>query len=429
MSARMEKSTELYDKAVTLIPGGVNSPVRAFQQVGGTPVYFEKAHGSGFEDVDGNRYTDYCLSWGPLILGHARPEVVEAVRETAGAGLSYGACHSGEVALGELVLDAFPGFDRVRFVNSGTEAVMTALRLARGVTGRDLIVKFDGGYHGHFDGMLVKAGSGLATQAIANSKGIPSSIAGTTLVLPLDDEDAVRSTFETHGDDIAAVIIEPLPANNGLLVQRKEFLEYLRDITARYGSMLIFDEVISGFRLHFGAYWQTIGIEPDLFTLGKIIGGGMPVGALVGKTETMDQLSPMGAVYQAGTLSGNPVSLAAGKATLEILKNESPYQELERLAGHFVQRLEKSGISFARACQVGSLLWLYLDDEAFPRTADSISKAAMERFTAMYWKLLEKGQYLPPSSYEVLFLSTAHTEEEVEALADAVVEQLGNGDG
>jgi glutamate-1-semialdehyde 2,1-aminomutase len=417
-------SAELYDKATGLIPGGVNSPVRAFKQVGGKPVYFNKAEGCRFEDVDGNTYVDYCQSWGPLILGHSRPEVVEAVREAAASGLSYGACHNGEIELAELVLEAFPEFNRVRFVNSGTEAVMTALRLARGVTGRDLIVKFEGGYHGHFDGMLVKAGSGLATHAIASSNGIPLSIAQTTLVLSLDDEEAVKAMFETHGSDIAAVIIEPLPANNGLLTQRKEFLQYLRDITDKYGSLLIFDEVISGFRMRFGGYWQMIGIQPDIFTLGKIIGGGMPVGALVGQAETMDQLSPLGNIYQAGTLSGNPVSLAAGKATLRILKEESPYEKMDILAKRFVKRLGGNGISYARAQQAGSLLWLYLDEEEFPRKADQISQTAMDRFTGIYWHLLDKGHYLPPSSYEVLFLSAAHTDREVDALADDIISLL-----
>jgi glutamate-1-semialdehyde 2,1-aminomutase len=422
--SKYQQSKALYDKAAALIPGGVNSPVRAFKQVGGTPIYFNKAEGARFEDTDGNSYVDYCQSWGPLILGHSRPEVVEAVREAAGAGLSYGACHKGEIELAELVLEAFPEFNRTRFVSSGTEAVMTALRVARGVTGRQLVVKFEGGYHGHFDGMLVKAGSGLATHAIASSKGIPEAIAATTLVLPLDDEEAVKTMFEAHGDNIAAVIIEPLPANNGLLEQRKEFLQYLRDITSRYGSLLIFDEVISGLRIRFGGYWQTIGIQPDILTLGKIIGGGMPVGALVGNAETLDQLSPLGSIYQAGTLSGNPVSLAAGKATLEILKNDPPYEKMEAMGNHFVQTLAQSGLPYARAIQVGSLLWLYLDETEFPRKADTISSIAMERFTNIYWSLLDKGHYLPPSSYEVLFLSAAHQTADVEGLARDIVTLL-----
>ncbi|MCP4215601.1 MAG: glutamate-1-semialdehyde 2,1-aminomutase [bacterium] len=419
-----EKSRALFEKAATLIPGGVNSPVRAFKQVGGNPVYFKNAAGSQIEDADGNTYVDFCNSWGPLILGHSHPEVVEAVREAATRGLSYGAVHEGEIQLAETVLSAFPTFDRARFVSSGTEAVMTALRVARGATGRDIVIKFDGGYHGHFDGMLVKAGSGLATFALAGSEGIPKTIAETTIVLPFDDEDALREVFEKHGDSIAAVIIEPLPANNGLLEQRKEFLKYLREITSNYGSLLIFDEVISGFRLQFGAYWQMIDIEPDIFTLGKIIGGGMPVGALVGKAETMDQLSPVGGIYQAGTLSGNPVSLAAGMATLNILKSQSPYAKMDELGRYFVDRLEESGIPYARAKQVGSIVWLYFDESEFPRTAAGISRAAMDRFTKMYWNLLDNGHYLPPSSYEVLFLSAAHTREHVDALAETITNEL-----
>jgi glutamate-1-semialdehyde 2,1-aminomutase len=421
---RYEQSSALYDRAVQLIPGGVNSPVRAFKQVGGKPIYFKQAEGSHFEDVDGNQYVDFCQSWGPMILGHSRPEVVEAVQKAAPLGLSYGACHKGEVELSELVLEAFPEFDRVRFVSSGTEAVMTALRVARGVTQRDLIVKFAGGYHGHFDGMLVKAGSGLATHAIASSSGIPADIAQTTVVLPFDDEEAVKTLFDAQGDNIAAIIIEPLPANNGLLEQRKEFLQYLRDITRKHGSLLIFDEVISGFRIKFGGYFQTVGIQPDICTLGKIIGGGMPVGALVGQAETMDQLSPLGNIYQAGTLSGNPISLAAGKATLEILKKESPYEKMASMGQQFVKRLAASGLDYARAVQVGSLMWLYLDTTQFPRVADQISSIAMDRFTKMYWQLLDKGHYLPPSSYEVLFLSAAHKEEDVFKLADDITSML-----
>lgn len=420
----MANSETLFSKALNLIPGGVNSPVRAFHQVGGRPLYFGKARGSGFVDVDGNYYTDYCQSWGPLILGHARPEVVEAVREAARSGLSFGACHRGEIQLAELVLSAFSGFNRIRLMNSGTEAVMTALRLSRGVTNRDLIVKFAGGYHGHFDGMLVKAGSGLATQGIASSQGIPQAIAKTTLVAPLDDEESLDALFKKLGGRIAAAVVEPLPANNGLLIQRREFLKYLRDITEKYGSLLIFDEVISGFRLRFGAYWQMIGIVPDIFTLGKIIGGGMPVGAVVGPDRILDCLAPTGKVYQAGTLSGNPVALAAGYATLKILKKESPYAKLSDLGRGFVKRLEKSGIPHARAQQEGSLIWLYLDSGDFPRRADKISGAAMKRFVQIYGGLLEKGYYLPPSSYEVLFVSSAHTSQEVNSLADGVIDLM-----
>ena len=422
---KRDRSRELFDQACSRIPGGVNSPVRAFGHVGGTPVYFAKAKGSGVVDVDGNRYVDFCQSWGPLILGHAREEVVAAVQEAAPRGLSYGAVHAGEVTLAGLILDGFPEFDRVRAVSSGTEAVMTALRLARGATGRDLIVKFAGGYHGHVDTMLVQAGSGLATHAISSSAGVPEALAATTLVAELDDEDSVKALFEAHGDRIAAVIIEPMPANNGLLLQREDFLTFLRDITARSGALLIFDEVISGFRLKYGGYGQMVGVTPDLVTLGKIVGGGMPIGAVVGPAAIMDRLSPLGPVYQAGTLSGNPVSLAAGIKTLEILRDDDPYPRLDALGASLVACLEASGKPAARAVRQGSIVWLHLDEAPFPRSPGAIAEGVTTRFKGMYGALLERGFYLPPASVEVLFISAAHTETEVKNLAGAVVELLG----
>ena len=424
MTRKFTKSKALYSKAVRLIPGGVNSPVRAFRQVGGNPIYFKSAEGSRVTDCDGNTYIDFCQSWGPLILGHSHPLIVEAVQEAATKGLTYGACHPGEIQIADLILDGFPEFDRVRMVNSGTEAVMTALRIARGVTEKNLIVKFEGGYHGHFDGMLVKAGSGLVTHSIANSRGIPLDIAKTTMVTQLDNEEDVEETFRLFGDDIAAVIIEPLPANNGLLVQRKEFLTFLRKITSQYGTMLIYDEVISGFRLRFGGYYQETGTVPDMITLGKIIGGGLPVGAVLGKQEDMDELSPLGAVYQAGTLSGNPVALAAGIATLEYLKEMDPYEHLNHLTNTFLEAMHESGIPFAKAQSCGSIVWPYLDEGDLPRNPADISQTAMDRFTNMYWKLLEKGIYLPPSSFEVLFFSTAHTESDVVELAQSICSEL-----
>lgn len=422
---KRDQSAQLFEKASKIIPGGVNSPVRAFRQVGGTPIYFKSATGSRVIDADGNEFVDFCQSWGPLILGHSHPEVVAAVQEAAPRGLSYGACHAAEVELASLVLEAFPAFDRVRAVSSGTEAVMTALRIARGATGRNLVVKFAGGYHGHFDGMLVKAGSGLVTQAIADSRGVPPAVASTTLVAELDDEASVKALFEQHGADIAAVIIEPMPANNGLLLQRREFLAFLRDITAANGSLLIFDEVISGFRLKFGGYGDLVDLTPDLVTLGKIIGGGMPIGAIVGKAATMDLLAPLGGIYQAGTLSGNPVSLAAGIATLKILRDRNPYEKLEELGSLFEETFKKSGNPLARVIRQGSVLWLYLDESEFPRAPGGIAAGVTSRFTGMYSSLLEAGYYLPPSSMEVLFISAAHTEQEVEGLAKQVVRLLG----
>ncbi len=426
MSFEFTRSVQLFDKAQRIIPGGVNSPVRAFRSVGGTPVYIDRASGSRFIDADGNEFVDFCQSWGPLILGHSHPKVVEAVRDAAGRGLSYGACHAKEVELAERVLRAFPDFERVRLVSSGTEAVMTALRIARGATGRNLILKFEGCYHGHTDAMLVKAGSGLATHGISSSKGIPEEIARSTLVAPLDDEAAVEGLFARYGDDIAAVIIEPLPANNGLLVQRREFLAYLRDITARRGAMLIFDEVISGFRFRFGGYGAQVGLVPDMVTLGKIIGGGMPVGAIVGRATQMDRLAPLGDIYQAGTLSGNPVSLAAGCATLDILENDPPYDAIDRMGALFVETLAKNGSAHARAIRLGSVIWPYFDEGDAPRRASAISPRAVERFNKAYWPLLRRGWYLPPSAYEVLFLSAAHTEAEVVGLAKAMEEAMSD---
>ncbi|MBN2431131.1 MAG: glutamate-1-semialdehyde 2,1-aminomutase [Acidobacteria bacterium] len=424
MNDKLPRSHQLFHEATRLIPGGVNSPVRAFGKVGGTPVYFRTAAGSRFEDVDGNTYIDFCQSWGPLILGHSHPCVVEAVRDAAQRGLSYGACHEGEIRLARLILEALPEFEQVRVMNSGTEAVMTALRLARGITSRNLVIKFSGGYHGHFDGMLVKAGSGLATHALSDSSGVPADIAGTTLVAPLDDVAAVEEIFRVHGGDVAAVIIEPLPANNGLLVQRREYLQFLRDVTAAHGSLLIFDEVISGFRLRFGGYYQEVGIRPDMVTLGKIIGGGMPVGAIVGPARLMEGLAPLGKVYQAGTLSGNPVSLAAGIAQLETLRDESPYARLEQLGRLFETTLAAGGHPAARAVRMGSIIWPYLDSGAFPRRDDAIAPATVERFNRIYWPLLIQGYYLPPSAYEVLFLSAAHSEAEVTGLAGALAVEL-----
>ena len=409
-----------------MIPGGVNSPVRAFGGVGDHPVYFESASGSRFTDADGNEYVDFCQSWGPLILGHAHPAVIKAVKETSEKGLSFGACHRGEIELAERILRAFPNYDRVRLVNSGTEAVMTALRTARGATGRNLSLKFEGCYHGHFDGMLVKAGSGLATQSISTSRGIPDDVAKTTLVAPLDDEESVKEIFQKHGKDIADVIIEPLPANNGLLIQRGEFLAFLRDITEKNGSLLIFDEVISGFRMHYGGYGSHIGISPDMTTLGKIIGGGMPVGAVVGRATEMDRLAPLGDIYQAGTLSGNPVSLAAGCATLEVLESESPYKKIDELGRRFVSRLNASGKKNMRALQAGSIIWPYLDEGDFPRSAGTISSSAMQHFKDIYYGVLSQGFYMPPSSYEVMFISAAHSGEDVDGLADAILNASTN---
>jgi glutamate-1-semialdehyde 2,1-aminomutase len=421
-----KKSEDLYKKACELMPGGVSSPVRAFKSVGGTPVYYQSAQGSRFKDEDGNQYTDYCMSWGPLILGHAHPAVIEAVEKAAKDGLSYGACCRKEIDLAELVLLAFGKMEQVRFVNSGTEAVMTAIRLARGITGRTKILKFIGGYHGHSDSLLVRAGSGLVTFGTSSSQGVPDAFVAETVVCPLDSEEALETAFKTYGNDLAAAIVEPLPANNGLLEQRPEWLKKLRQLTEDRGALLIFDEVISGFRLRFGGYGDSLGIDADLITLGKIIGGGMPVGAVAGSREIMQSLAPLGGVYQAGTLSGNPVSLAAGIATLELLSDEKVYEQLESLGQKLDVALEKAAgdLPFLKWRRLGSVFWLHLAEGDVPRRADRIRPESAERYNRIHPKLLDRGIYLAPSAYEVAFLSAAHTQEDAETLAREVAALL-----
>jgi len=417
-----------FGRAIDAIPGGVHSPVRAFRSVNGSPVYFDRAEGARFFDVDGNRYTDYCMSWGPLILGHGHPDVVSSVIAAAGRGLSYGACHPGEVELAELIAGAFSQFDQCRLVNSGTEAVMTAIRLARGATGRPWIVKFDGGYHGHSDGLLVKAGSGLITSAATtgaepSSAGVPADVASSTLVAPLGDLDAVADLFKAHGDKIAALIIEPVPANNGLLVQGDDYLAALRAITEQYGALLIFDEVITGFRVGFGGYGDAAGVQADLVTLGKIIGGGLPVGAIVGGRELMEHLAPVGPVYQAGTLSGNPLSCAAGKATIEALSDGAVHAAVEALGAYLEERINvaRNG-TWPQIRRVGSIAWLYFDETPIPTAAADVSTTHVRRFNALHGPLLDRGHYLPPSAFEVLFLSAAHSAAELDRLVADIVE-------
>ena len=413
----LNRSEEAYALALKLLPGGVNSPVRAFRRVGGEPIFFRSGSGSRCIDLDGNQYTDYCLSWGPLIHGHAPAAVVEAVRRAAADGLSFGACHERELELAELVLGAVSGRRRMRAVSSGTEAVMTAVRIARAATGRELVIKFDGGYHGHADGMLVKAGSGLATQAIADSAGVPKAVAATTVVVPFDDESAIEAVFAELGSRIAAVVMESLPANNGLLPQRPEYVRLVESLARRAGALLVLDEVISGFRLRYGSYGEGLGLDADLLTFGKVIGGGMPLGAVVGAPELMDLLAPDGAVYQAGTLSGNPLSMAAGIAALQALRDDPPYERLEQLGAGLDAAIVDLGRGDVQVGRAGSIAWLYLASGDLPRRADGIDPAAVERFGGLHRPLLERGHYLPPSAYEVLFLCTAHTEAQVAALA------------
>jgi glutamate-1-semialdehyde 2,1-aminomutase len=421
------RSEALFQRARQVMPGGVSSPVRAFRSVGGNPVYFVRAEGSHCVDADGNRYDDYCMSWGPLVLGHAHPAVIEAVREAAVDGLSFGACCEAEIQLAERVLRAFPTMEQVRFVSSGTEAVMTALRLARGVTGRPRILKFEGGYHGHSDSLLVKAGSGLATFGTSSSLGVPATLAEQTIVIPLDDEAALEAAFATHGAELAAAVVEPLPGNNGLLEQRPEWLRTLRRLCTEHGALLIFDEVISGFRLRFGGYGDLVGVPADIVTLGKVIGGGMPVGALAGSRAVMEHLAPVGGVYQAGTLSGNPISLAAGIATMDLLADGAVFEGMEALGGILDGRLAEHAVSrpWLRWRRVGSLIWFHLAEVEVPRRADTIDGGAIERLNLLHGPMLDRGIYLPPSAYELLFLSAAHSEEQVLRLADTLVELAG----
>lgn len=416
----LRQSRAAYARAVNVLSGGVNSPVRAFRRVGGHPIFFRSGLGSRLRDIDGNEFTDYCLSWGPLIHGHAAEMVVEAVQRAAGDGLSFGACHEREVELAELVIEGVGKGKCLRAVSSGTEAVMTAVRIARAATGRELVVKFEGGYHGHADGMLVKAGSGLATLAIADSAGVPKAVASTTVVVPFDDDEAADQVFTEFGDQIAAVVLEPLPANNGLLVQRLSYLQRLVRRARGVGALLILDEVISGFRLRYGGYGSEVGIDADLVIFGKVIGGGMPLGAVVGSPELMNLLAPNGTVYQAGTLSGNPLSMAAGIASLRSLRDDPPYERLEHLGKELDTAVASLGRKDVQLQRVGSIVWFYLSSGQLPRSHDGIDQLAVDRFGALHPMLLANGHYLPPSAYEVLFLSTQHTPVQVKNLADDI---------
>ncbi len=419
MTSSPSASERLFSRAQQLIPGGVSSPVRAFGSVGGTPRYFARGEGGVAFDEDGRSYLDFCMAWGPLILGHAHPRVVEAVTKAARDGLAFGTCHRHEPALAELVLEAFAPADRVRFVVSGTEAVMTAIRLARAHTRRTLLLKFSGCYHGHADSMLVKAGSGVVTLGLAESEGV--TVAQDTLVAPLGDEAALEEVFKTHGDRIAGALIEPLPANNGLLVQSPRFLQRLRALTAQHGALLIFDEVINGFRFGFHGYAKRVGVQPDLTTLGKIVGGGLPVAAVVGQAAVLDRLAPLGKTYQAGTMAGNPVALAAGLATLEELRTGAPYRALETLGQALDAAVAKRQDRAFRLVREGSLFWPYYALEGpVPTQAEQVTPAAVAQFKARYAGWLDAGIYLPPSAWEVGFLSAAHTLEHVERLAAAL---------
>lgn len=417
-----DRSAALFEKAKNYFPGGVNSPVRAFRSVGGTPLFIQKGKGSHIWDADGNEYIDYCGSWGPLILGHAHPGVLAKVQEVMQYGTSFGAPTELENQLAELIISNHKFIEKIRFVSSGTEAVMSAIRLARGYTNRNKIIKFEGCFHGHADSVLVKAGSGLVTFGNTSSAGVPKSFVDETLVVKLDSEEAVEQAFKEHGKDIACIIIEPIPANNGLLLQRKEYLQFLRDICTKHGSLLIFDEVISGFRVGFEGAAGYYGIKPDIMTFGKIIGGGFPVGMYASSKEIMSSVSPEGNVYQAGTLSGNPVAMAAGIAQLtECLKPEF-YSTLEKKTKKLTSGIEnvfRSSNIVLRTFSIGSIFWLSFSDKEHVRNADEIGAEGIKKFNELYHKLHANGIYFGPSGYEVGFVSAAHTDADIDATIKA----------
>jgi glutamate-1-semialdehyde 2,1-aminomutase len=404
------QSEELFRRAQEIIPGGVNSPVRAFRSVGGNPPFIARGEGSHLFDVDGNEYIDYVGSWGPLLLGHRHPEILAALERALAIGTSFGAPTAQEVDLAEAIRDAVPSIEMVRLVNSGTEATMSAIRVARGFTGRDLIVKFEGCYHGHVDSLLVKAGSGLATLGIADTQGVPKAFCDTTLALPFNSVEALEEAFRAHGDRIAAVIVEPVVGNMGCVPPAAGYLEAMREITARYGVLLIFDEVMTGFRVAFGGAQQRFGIQPDLTTLGKVIGGGLPVGAYGGRRDIMSKIAPSGPVYQAGTLSGNPLAVAAGLAMLRHLKaHPETYDRLERMGAKLCASAP-AGITVNR---VGAMFTFFFTD--CPVTDwESAKRSDTVRFGRFFRGMLDRGVYLAPSQFEAAFLSAAHTDEDID---------------
>ncbi len=411
------KNETLFERAQRSIPGGVNSPVRAFRAVGGTPRFFERASGAYLWDADGKKYIDYVGSWGPMVAGHNPPSVVEAVQQAAARALSFGAPTEAEIEPAELLCRLVPSIEMVRVVSSGTEATMTAIRLARGFTGRDAIVKFDGCYHGHADALLVKAGSGALTFGNPSSAGVPADTAAHTVVLQYNDSDAVKALFSAKGRDIACVIVEPVAGNMNLVLPAAGFLETLREQCTRHGALLIFDEVMTGFRVAQGGAQGRFGIRPDLTTLGKVIGGGMPVGAVGGRRDIMQKLAPLGPVYQAGTLSGNPVAVAAGLATLRLVQQEGFQQRIEGTTSALVKALQSearsAGVPFS-AQSIGSMFGIYFS-ERIPASLDDVMATDRERFNRFFHAMLERGVYLAPSAYEAGFVSAAHGDAEVAA--------------
>ena len=413
---RTDNSQRLYAEALRYIPGGVDSPVRAFRSVGGQPLFIARAHGSKIVDVDGNEFVDYVASWGPLIAGHAHPEVVAALKEVAERGTSYGAPTELETVLARMVVEAIPSVEMVRFVNSGTEATMTALRLARAYTQRDKIVKFEGNYHGHADMLLVQAGSGVLTLGAPDSPGVPASAAANTVSAPYNDLAAVEQVFRQYPDQVAAVILEPVVGNMGVIPPADGFLSGLRDLTRRHGALLVFDEVITGFRVAYGGAQARYGVTPDLTCLGKIIGGGLPVGAYGGRREIMELMAPVGPVYQAGTLSGNPLAMAAGIATLRLLQRPGVYEELDRKAARLSagigQAAAKAGVPVYQT-RVGSMMCTFFADGPVTDYV-SAKRADTKKYARFFRAMLENGVYLAPSQFETAFMSLAHDEEDID---------------
>ena len=418
----MTKSQELFDRAQAHIPGGVNSPVRAFKSVGGTPLFIEKAKGAYIYDADGKRYIDYVGSWGPMILGHAHPEVIDAVKTAADNGLSYGAPTEIEITIAEKISEIIPSIEMVRMVSSGTEATMSAIRLARGFTGRDTIVKFEGGYHGHGDSLLVKAGSGALTFGEPNSPGVPADLAKHTLTLDYNNPEQVKQVFAEKGDEIACIIVEPVAGNMNCIPPVAGFLETLREVCDQHGTVLIFDEVMTGFRVALGGAQSVYNIKPDLTCLGKVIGGGMPVGAFGGRRDIMEKLSPLGPVYQAGTLSGNPIAMTAGLKTLELISREDFYVDLTMKTKVLLEGLKEAAnnhnIPFTTS-QVGGMFGLFLTEADSVNTFAEVSQCNIERFNTFFHAMLDAGINLAPSSYEAGFVSAAHSIEDLEATVAA----------
>ena len=412
-----DKSKELYKKAKTFMPGGVNSPVRACNAVGKNPLFIDRASGDKIYDVDGNEYIDYICSWGPNILGHCRAEVTEAVIKSCEKGLTFGACHEGEIELAELIKKHIPSMEMLRLVNSGTEAVMSAIRAARGYTNRDKIIKFEGCYHGHSDGLLVKSGSGLLTNSIPNSAGVPKGYTDNTLLAKYNDRASVQKLFDEYKDEIACLIVEPCAANMGVVPPEKDFLKFLREITKKHNTVLIFDEVITGFRLSIGGAQEFYGVTPNMTTLGKIVGGGMPLAVYGGKKEIMECVAPLGSVYQAGTLSGNPTAVAAGIATLKIIENEKDlYNQLETKSAILENAMKSAGLNVNR---VGSIMTPFFTDIKVT-DYDSAKTSDTQKYAEYYEYMQDNGIYIAPSQFEAMFVSSAHSDEDIKHTAEII---------